>query len=70
MNCLSKKWLKLACVWKKEKLKASARQLIEALELLLRRLQKNDKEYKARTGKAESEAFEAKQKVREVIRDE
>ncbi len=35
--------------------------------MLRRFTEKRTREYKARTSKAESEAFEAKQKVREVI---
>ncbi len=41
--------------------------MIEALELAETLTEKRTREYGNRTSKAESEAFEAKQKVREVI---
>ncbi len=69
-NCLSKKWLKLACL-KKSKGKAIWKKDVNrGLELAETLTEKRTREYKARTSKAESEAFEAKQKVREVTRDE
>ncbi len=54
MNCLSKKWLKLACLKSKEKL--FEKDVDRGLELAETLTEKRTREYKARTSKAESDA--------------
>ncbi len=61
MNCLSKKWLKLAC--SKSKGKSYLKDVDRGLELVETLAEKRNKGIYIRISKVESEAFEAKQKV-------